>query len=35
MLTPTAWNKILKASQEKGVSVSELIELYARNLDSE
>jgi hypothetical protein len=33
LLTPTAWNKIKLLSAEKGISASELIESWARNLD--
>ena len=35
VLTPTAWNNIKLLSAEKGISASELIEHWARNLDRE
>jgi len=35
MLTPTAWNNIRKLSAAKGISASELIEAWARNLRGE
>ena len=33
ILTPTAWNKIKLLSAQKGISASELIETWARNID--
>ncbi len=33
VLTPTAWNKIKLLSAQKGISASELIENWARNID--
>ncbi len=35
VLTPTAWNNIKLLSAQKGISASELIENWARNIDRE
>ena len=34
MLTPTAWEKLKLAAIAKGISCSELVEQWARNLDA-
>ena len=33
LLTPTAWSKIKLLSAKQGISASELVESWARNLD--
>lgn len=35
MFTPTAWQKLQNKAKQQGVSVSEMIEIWARSFDAE